>query len=68
MNEIPIKKNDKIKVTIESIGRKGDGVAKYNGFIIMVPNSKLNNTYDVIITDIYDTFAFGIIRGGNNGN
>ena len=48
-------------VTIESIGQKGDGVAKRNGFIIFVPETKRGETVRVRITKVLEKFAFGEI-------
>lgn len=56
----PVKKGQKIKVTITSIGRKGDGVTKYNNYIIMIPQTEINKEYEITITDVYPKYAFGI--------
>ena len=59
-NQTPVKHNQKIKIKITSIGRKGDGIAKYNGFIIVIPKTQINQEYEVQITDIHQTYAFAI--------
>ena len=56
----PIKQGQKIKVIITSIGRKGDGITKYNDFVIMIPKTEINKEYEVTITDIHETYAFAI--------
>jgi len=36
----PVKVGDELEVTIEAVGEKGDGVAKKDGFVLFVPNTK----------------------------
>lgn len=62
MNKPPVKTGQRIQIKITSIGRKGDGVGKYQDFIVMVPQSKVDQEYIVRITDIHETFAFAIIE------
>ena len=57
----PVKKGDRIEVRIEATGRKGDGIAKYNGYIIIIPNSKQGQEYEVQITKVYEKYAFATI-------
>jgi len=33
----PVEQGDEIEVTIESTGAKGDGIAKVNNFVVIVP-------------------------------
>ena len=42
MNEYqkPVEVGDVIEVTIESTGAKGDGIAKVNNFVIIIPGAK----------------------------
>ena len=34
---VPVKEGETYDVTIEGIGEKGDGIAKIQGFVIVVP-------------------------------
>ena len=36
----PVKVGDEIDVKIEAVGEKGDGIAKQEGFVLFVPNTK----------------------------
>lgn len=62
INEAPVKRDDVVKLKIESIGRKGDGIGRYNGFVVLVPNTSQGNEYNIRITDVHRKFAFGIIE------
>lgn len=60
--EPPVKEGEIIEAKITSMGRKGDGIAKYKKFIIVIPRAKLKRTYKVKITNIHESFAFAIIQ------
>lgn len=53
----PVKEGDVIEVTIESVGGKGDGMAKKDGFVIFVPNAKKGETMKVKIVSLKRTFG-----------
>jgi len=55
----PIKEGDKLKLTCLGTGKKGDGIFKHKGFIIIVPNTRVAATYDIMITKVLQKFAFG---------
>lgn len=55
----PVKKGDKIVLNIVSIGSKGDGVAKCMGYVIIVPQTVKDSTYEVEITSITPSCGFG---------
>ncbi|MBD3183838.1 TRAM domain-containing protein [Candidatus Poribacteria bacterium] len=57
VNNIP-KVNDEIDVTIESVGKQGDGVAKHNGFIIFVPDTKKGENVRIVITKVFPNYGF----------
>jgi predicted RNA-binding protein with TRAM domain len=42
-----------------SIGKKGDGIFKIDGFTIIVPKTEVNKTYEIQITTVLETVAFG---------
>ncbi len=56
---VPIELNAVYEVKIESIGDAGDGIAKINDFVVIVPEVKKDEVVKVKITDIKPTFAFG---------
>jgi predicted RNA-binding protein with TRAM domain len=56
--EKPVNVDDVIQVTIESTGAKGDGIAKVDGFVIVVPGGKEGETVKVKITRVLRKMAF----------
>ena len=58
---VPVKEGEEYEVTIETVGRKGDGIAKVRNFIVFVPNTKAGDKVKVKITGIGATFATGTV-------
>lgn len=58
---LPVEVGQKIDVRIESIGEKGDGVAKVNGYAVFVPGSKEGQELKVEIRKTFKKFAFAEI-------
>ena len=56
---VPVNLNAFYEVQIVAIGEAGDGIAKINDFIIIVPDAKKDEVITVKLTDIKPTFAFG---------
>lgn len=50
---------DVIEITVNDIGKKGDGVAKYMDYIVIVPGTARGTRANVKITNISGTTAFG---------
>ncbi len=48
----PVKVGDEIDVKIEAVGEKGDGIAKQEGFVLFVPNTKEGDEVKVRITKV----------------
>lgn len=64
----PVNQGDEIEVTIESTGAKGDGVAKVNNFVVIVPGAKEGEKVKVRITRVLRKMAFGeVISHGSEG-
>lgn len=59
----PVNQGDEIEVTIDSVGEKGDGIAKVKGFVVFVPGVKQGDTIKVRITKVLKKFAFGEVAG-----
>ena len=47
-----------LEVQITGIGSKGDGVAKVDGFVIIVPHTNVKQNVKVRITRVRDKLAF----------
>ena len=55
----PVNRGDIVEVTIEGTGAKGDGIAKVNNFVIIVPGVKQGDQVKVKITRVLKKMAFG---------
>jgi translation initiation factor 2 subunit 2 len=56
-----LRAGDVIEVTIDNVGKKGDGMSKYLNYIIIVPCTKRGMRANIKITNISGTTAFGQI-------
>ena len=54
----PVREGDVIDVSIEAIGTKGDGIAKQNNFVIMVPDTDIGDNIKVKINRVLRNMAF----------
>ncbi len=54
----PVNVGDEFEVTVESVAEKGDGVAKKDGFVLFVPNTKQGDKVKVRVTKVLRKFAF----------
>ena len=50
-------------VTIDSVGRRGDGIARINNFVIFIPGTNAGDKVKVKISTVRDTFATGEVVG-----
>ncbi len=53
----PVENGKEYDVTITETSRRGDGVAKIQGFVISVPGTKRGDQVKVRITNVRDRFA-----------
>ena len=59
----PVKVGDEIEVKIESVGEKGDGIAKKEGFVLFVPNTKEGDEVKIKITRVLRRVGFAEVVG-----
>lgn len=64
---VPVKQGDEFEVKIEAVGEKGDGLAKKDGFVIFVPNTKPGDTVRVRITRVLRKVSFAEVIGQSSG-
>jgi predicted RNA-binding protein with TRAM domain len=65
--EKPVKVGEEIDVTVSEISRKGDGVARIEGFVIFIPNAKQGMQVKIRIKEIRPSFATAeLIEGGHS--
>jgi len=54
-------------VTISEISRRGDGIAKIDGFVIFVAGAKQGWQGKIKVTQVANRFATGAVVGGSEG-
>lgn len=54
----PVNVGDTYDVTIEDVGKEGDGIARIEGFVIFVPNTKKGETVKVRVTKVSRRVGF----------
>jgi len=59
----PVKEGEEYDVKIEAIGDKGDGIAKKDGFVLVVPGTQLNDTVRVKVTKVLRKVGFAEVVG-----
>jgi len=55
----PVEVDEECESEIEDISRRGDGIAKIEGFVIFVPNAKQGEHVKFKITRVGNRFAIG---------
>jgi len=55
----PVELDKEYEAEIEDVSRRGDGIAKIEGFIIFVPNTKQGEHAKFKITKVGNRFAVG---------
>jgi predicted RNA-binding protein with TRAM domain len=63
----PVKVGDELEVKIESVGEKGDGVCKKNGFVLFVPGAKEGQDVKIKVTKVLRRVGFAEIVGEASG-
>lgn len=56
-----MKEGDIIQIKVTSIGRRGDGVGKYEDMVVFVKNAEVDKEYKVKIDGVYPNFCFAQI-------
>jgi predicted RNA-binding protein with TRAM domain len=59
----PVKVGDEIDVKIEAVGEKGDGIAKKDGFVLFVPNTKEGDEVKIKVTRVLRKVGFAEVLG-----
>jgi predicted RNA-binding protein with TRAM domain len=63
----PVKVGDEIDVKIEAVGEKGDGIAKKDGFVLFVPNTKEGDEVRIRVTKVLRKVGFADVVGDAQG-
>lgn len=59
----PVREGEEIDVTVESVGEKGDGMAKVKGFVVFVPGTKAGDRVKVKVTRVLSKVGFAQVVG-----
>ena len=59
----PVNVGDELDVTIESVGAKGDGVAKKEGFVLFVPGVQKGDNVRIKVTRVLRKVGFAEVVG-----
>ncbi|WP_066416672.1 TRAM domain-containing protein [Halorubrum aethiopicum] len=60
----PVKEGEVRDVTIETLGDKGDGIAKIErGYVVIVPDAELGDEVTVEITSVRENVSFASVLG-----
>ncbi|AIU70104.1 deoxyribonuclease [Thermococcus eurythermalis] len=59
----PVKRGERYKVRIETLGKDGDGIARIKGFVVFVPNTEVGEEVQIEIKNVKERFAFGEVVG-----
>ena len=60
---VPVQEGEEIDVKIEAVGVKGDGIAKKDGFVLFVPNTKEGDEVRIRITKVLKKVGFAEVIG-----
>ncbi len=63
----PVNVGDEIDVKIEAVGEKGDGLAKKEGFVLFVPNTKEGQEVKIRVTKVLRKVGFAEVVGESEG-
>ncbi len=59
----PVNVGDELDVKIEAVGEKGDGIAKKEGFVLFVPNTKEGQEVRIRVTKVLRKVGFAEVVG-----
>ena len=63
----PVEVGKEYNVTISDTSRRGEGIAKIDGFVIFVPGTRMGQSARIKVTQVSDRFASGqVIEQGTS--
>src|SRR5271167_2510810 len=60
----PVEVGKEYNVTISDTSRRGEGIAKIDGFVIFVPGTKMGQSARIKVTQVSERFANGQVVEG----
>ena len=64
----PVNVGDEINVIIDAVGEKGDGLAKKDGFVLFVPNTKKGDSVRIRVTRVLKKVGFAEVVSQSDGS
>jgi predicted RNA-binding protein with TRAM domain len=58
---VPIEEGETYDVTIQDIARQGDGIARIEGFVVFVPNTRVGDEVQIKVERVLPKFAFATV-------
>lgn len=58
----PVTEGEAYDVTIEDIAREGDGIARIQGFVIFVPDTKVGDNVKIKVEKVMRRFAIAAVE------
>ncbi|MDK2891965.1 TRAM domain-containing protein [Methanohalophilus sp.] len=58
----PVEAGESYDVVIEDIAKKGDGIARIEGFVIFVPGTEVGDEISIKVTKVMHKFAFAEVN------
>ena len=66
--EKPVKVGEEVDVLVSEVSRRGEGVARIQGFVIFVPNTKQGQQAKIRIKEVKASFATAeVVETGSTG-
>jgi len=53
----PVEEGKEYEVDVQELSRRGDGLAKIEGFVVFIPNTKPGDHVTIRVTQVRDRFA-----------
>jgi predicted RNA-binding protein with TRAM domain len=63
----PVHEGEELDVKIEALGEKGDGIAKKNGFVLVIPGTQVNDEVKIKVTKVLKKVGFAEVIGKADG-
>jgi len=57
----PVEEGKEYEVDIKELSRRGEGLARIEGFVVFVPNTKVGDRVKVRVTKITERFASAVV-------
>jgi predicted RNA-binding protein with TRAM domain len=61
----PVEVGDELDVTIEAVGEKGDGIARKDGFILFIPNTREGEQVHIKVTKVLRKVGFAEVASSS---